>query len=67
MRTGIRMTECDNSRTYVPEVRKYYGLVLLCFQSRKYHVGTRNSCYLRTYILLVPHDLSKHLESTVNL
>jgi hypothetical protein len=22
-------------------------------------VGTRNSCYLRTYFLLVPHDLSK--------
>jgi hypothetical protein len=41
MRTGIRMTECDN------------------FQPCKYHVGTRNSCYLRTYILLVPHDLSK--------
>jgi hypothetical protein len=59
MRTGIRMTECDNSRTYVPEVRQYYGLVLLCFQPCKYHVGTRNSCYLRTYILLVPHDLSK--------
>jgi hypothetical protein len=28
MRTGIRMTVCDNSRTYVPEVRQYYGLVL---------------------------------------
>jgi hypothetical protein len=61
------MTVCDNSRTYVPEVRQYYGLVLLCFQSRKYHVGTRNSCYLRTHILQVPHDISKHLESTVNL
>ena len=67
IRTGIRMTVCDNSRTYVPEVRQYYCLVLLCFQSRKYHVGTRNPCYLRTYILQVPHDLSKHLESTVNL
>jgi hypothetical protein len=51
MRTGIRMTECDNSRTYVPEVRQYYGLVLFCFQPCKYHVGTRNSCYRRTYIL----------------
>jgi hypothetical protein len=27
--------------------------------SATYHVGTRNSCYLRTYFLLVPHDLSK--------
>jgi hypothetical protein len=26
-------TRCDNSRTYVPEVRQYYALVLLCFQS----------------------------------
>jgi hypothetical protein len=59
MRTGVRMTECDNSRTYVPEVHQYYGLVLFCFQPCKYHVGTRNSSYLRTYILLVPHDLSK--------
>jgi hypothetical protein len=38
MRTGIRMTECDNSRTYILEVRQYYGLVLLCFQPCKYHV-----------------------------
>ena len=28
------LTGCDNSRTYVPEVRQYYGLVLPCFQSR---------------------------------
>jgi hypothetical protein len=27
--------------------------------SAKYHVGTQNSCYLRTYFLLVPHDVSK--------
>ena len=27
--------------------------------SATYHVGTRNSCYLRTYFLLVSHDLSK--------
>jgi hypothetical protein len=27
--------------------------------SATYHVGTQNSCYLRTYFLLVPHDLSK--------
>ena len=26
----------DKSRTYVPEVRQYYGLVLLCFQPRRY-------------------------------
>ena len=25
---------CDNSRPYVPEVRQYYSLVLLCFQPR---------------------------------
>jgi hypothetical protein len=27
--------------------------------SATYHVGTRNSFYLRTYFLLVSHDLSK--------
>jgi hypothetical protein len=39
MRTEIRMTECDNSRTYVPEVHQYYGLVFLCFQPCKRHVA----------------------------
>jgi hypothetical protein len=33
--------------------------------SATYHVGTRNSCYLRTYFLLVPHDLSKPKVFTV--
>ena len=36
------------SMTYVLEVRQY-----------TYNVGTWNSCYMRTYILLVPHHLSK--------
>jgi hypothetical protein len=54
------MTGCENSAYLrTAEVRQYYGLVLLCFQPCTYHVGTRNSCYLRTYFLLVPHNLSK--------
>jgi hypothetical protein len=45
----------DKLRTYVPEVRQYWSGTSLF--SSKYHVGTLNSCYLRTYILLVPYDL----------
>jgi hypothetical protein len=29
---AVGQRRCDNSRTYLPEVRQYYGLVLLCFQ-----------------------------------
>ena len=29
---SIVIPGCDNSRTYVPEVRQYHGLVLPCFQ-----------------------------------
>jgi hypothetical protein len=64
---------CDKSRTYAPEARQYYGLVrsdtslfsTTCHVGTHprtqdlFLVGTRNSCYLRTYILLVPYDLSK--------
>jgi hypothetical protein len=32
--TSVVCSGCDNSRTYVPEVRQYYCLVLLCFQPR---------------------------------
>jgi hypothetical protein len=59
----------DNSRTYytggisTPILRS--GISLF---SAKYHVadvGTRNSCYLRTYFLLVPHDLTNTISNTV--
>jgi hypothetical protein len=40
-------TGCDNSRTYVPEVRQYYCLVLLCFQHvPRRHAGLLLSAYL---------------------
>jgi hypothetical protein len=45
----------DKLRTYVPEIRQYWSGTSLF--SSKYHGGTLNSCYLRTYILLVPYDL----------
>jgi hypothetical protein len=49
--TSARVSGCDKSRTWLT-----YILVLLCFQPSTTY---RNSCYLRTYILMVPHDLSK--------
>jgi hypothetical protein len=40
--------------------RKYGSITIwYFFLSATYHVGTRNSCYLRTYILLVLYYLSK--------
>jgi hypothetical protein len=46
--TKIRhVSGCDNSRTYVPEVRQYYGLVLPCFLPRTTWVrGSLLSAYL---------------------
>jgi hypothetical protein len=41
--------------------RRYANITVwyfFVFSHVAYHVGTRNSCYLRTYFLLVPHDLS---------
>jgi hypothetical protein len=31
--------------------------------SATYHVGTQNSCYLRTYFLLVPHDQAQGIQN----
>jgi hypothetical protein len=45
---------CDNLPTlYVPEVRQYYGLVLLCFQQRRY-AELLLSAYLDFAGIIVP-------------
>jgi hypothetical protein len=37
---------CNNSHSYIPEIRQHYGLAIIFVFS---HVGTWNSCYLPTY------------------
>jgi hypothetical protein len=56
--TALCVERAAAKETSVPEVRQYYGLVLLSFQSRTTWVrGALVICALN--FLLVPFDLSK--------